>query len=83
VASAATLTWRLKGKNGKGFMSYVDPEGICERASFVASNNLLGLMFWEFSGDIEDDDRSLIKAMYCAFNPDDEDRCPSGDLCVP
>ena len=83
VASAATLTWRLKGKNGKGFMSYVDPEGICERASFVASNNLFGLMFWEFSGDIEDDDRSLIKAMYCAFNPDDEDRCPSGDLCVP
>ena len=83
AASASTLTWKLKGKDGKGFMSYVDPVGICDRASFVDSNNLFGLMFWEFSGDIEDDNRSLIKAMYCAFNSDDEGRCQSDAPCVP
>jgi len=80
-ASAATLTWRLKGKDGKGFMSYVDPAGICDRADFVQEKGAYGLMFWEFSGDIEDDDRSLIQAMYCAFNPDDTERCPEGGLC--
>jgi GH18 family chitinase len=80
-ASAAALTWKLRGNNGNAFMSYVNPEGVCERASFVVSNNLRGLMFWEFSGDIEDDERSLIKAMYCAFNSDDADRCPFGNPC--
>ena len=39
------------------------------------------MMFWEFSGDIEDDDRSLIQAMYCAFNPEDTERCPEASLC--
>ena len=80
-ASAATLTWRLKGKNGKGFMSYVDPAGICDRADYVLDNRAFGMMFWEFSGDIEDDDRSLIQAMYCAFNPEDTKRCPEASLC--
>jgi chitinase len=76
-ASSATLTWRLKGKDGKGFMSYVDPAGIYDRADYILKNGMLGMMFWEFSGDIENDDRSLIQAMYCAFNPEDTERCPA------
>ena len=83
AASSATLTWRLKGKNGKGFMSYVNPEGICDRAGYTTINNLFGMMFWEFSGDLENDDRSLIQTMYCAFNPDDLEHCPGGDPCLP
>ena len=83
AASAATLTWRLKGKNGKGFMSYVNPEGICDRAGFVTDLGLYGIMFWEFAGDIEDDNRSLVKTMYCAFNPTDGDRCPLMDNHCP
>jgi chitinase len=80
-ASAATLTWRLKGKNGKGFMSYVDTRGICDRAAYVAAKGAKGLMFWEFSGDIEDDERSLIQTMYCEFNPEDLEHCPAVDPC--
>ena len=83
AASAATLTWNLKGKDGKGFMSYVDIQGICDRKDFANTEDLFGLMFWEFSGDIEDDDRSLIKTMYCAFNPTDMELCPTGDPCAP
>jgi len=80
-ASAATLTWRLKGKDGRGFMSYVDPAGICDRADYILGKGVLGMMFWEFSGDIENDDRSLIQAMYCAFNSEDTERCPGASLC--
>ena len=81
TASAATLTWGLKGKDGRGFMSYVDPAGICDRADHILENGLLGMMFWEFSGDIENDNRSLIQAMYCAFNPEDDERCSGPSLC--
>jgi len=39
------------------------------------------MMFWEFSGDIEDHERSLIQAMYYAFIPEDVEHCPAANLC--
>jgi GH18 family chitinase len=83
AASASGLTWNSGGGSGLAFMSYVSVDNVCDRVDYVNQTGISGLMFWEFAGDIEDDQRSLIKAMYCGFNPDDTELCTSGQSCAP
>lgn len=69
AAKVPTLTWNLGKKQGMGFLSYDNTQSVCQKAQFAIDNGLGGLMFWEFSADIENDQRSLILAMYCGLNP--------------
>ena len=68
AAQAPTLTWSLGGNKGLGFMTYDDRESVCSKADHALSTGIGGLMFWEFSGDVEDHPESLIQAMFCGLN---------------
>lgn len=69
TAKVPSIVWSLGRKQGNGFMSYDDVESVCEKANYADGAGLGGLMFWEFSGDIENHPRSLVNAMYCGLNP--------------
>jgi GH18 family chitinase len=69
ISEVPTLTWALGRKKGRGFMSYDDRTSVCNKASYADDNNLAGMMLWELSGDIEDHQDSLVKAMFCGLNP--------------
>ena len=50
--------------NGKHFITYDDPESLGHKVSYVRSNGLGGIMFWELSQDNGDE---LLKAIYSKF----------------
>ncbi len=68
-AQVPTATWNLGKNKGLGFITYGD-ESVGHKTDYVPDFDLGGVMFWEFSGDIENDPRSLVRAMYCGLNPD-------------
>jgi chitinase len=68
AAAVPTLTWNTSGQ-GMAFASYDDRTSTCNKAAYALNNGLGGLMFWEFSADIENHPESLVRASYCGLNP--------------
>ncbi len=53
--------------SGQGIMiSYDDPQSLKEKAQYIKSESLAEVMFWELSGD--DDQNSLVEALYSNLN---------------
>lgn len=68
AAAVPTFTWNL-GSLGLGFLSYDDRTSTCNKGAYALNNGLGGLMFWEFSLDIENHPESLVRSAYCGVNP--------------
>ena len=51
-----------------GFVSYDNPTSVSMKAKFVKENRLAGLFFWEGTGDVDGDTRSLILAGYLSLH---------------
>jgi len=51
-------------KDGSGLVSYDDPQAVCDKANYVNTNQLGGLVVWEISGDLmENLETPLIDAI--------------------
>ncbi len=52
----------LAGKDGRLLVGYDSPQSITAKCRFIHYNNLLGAMYWEYSGDNESND--LARAVH-------------------
>jgi len=50
------------------FIGYDDPQSLAIKADYIKQNNLGGVMFWELSGD--DDDDTLVETLYTELIPE-------------
>jgi GH18 family chitinase len=51
------------------FVTYDDVSSVAEKVKFVKSNSIGGMMAWELSGDVRNDNaRSLLNAIYQGLN---------------
>ncbi len=52
------------------FISYEDPQSMTEKAHYIQNRGLLGVMFWELSGDIRDSNatHSLLGTLHNSLN---------------
>ena len=51
--------------NGREFISYDDPESLKHKSAYIRDQGLLGIMYWEHSGDKK---RELLQTLYEELN---------------
>lgn len=62
-----TRTPWLYNEDRRIVISYEDPASVAEKAAFVRSNHLGGIMIWELSFD--DEQSALLEAVFTTLNP--------------